>query len=138
MDGYFHITQHLVGVNVVAAPGGCGAREGRLSSRPPTAPHSGQFTGQEFGLEAPPPRVGQQQVSRFQIVDGRIFQAVLAQEELGEVGLSVRPRATSPFTASTTEPKGYASFSTAVNAAMISLSYASSSMVSWSAASSGA
>ncbi len=136
MDGYFHITQHLVGVNVVAAAGG-GRWGGCRQGCPLAAPYSAQFTGQEFGLEAPPPRVGQQQVGRFQIVDGRILQAVLAQEELGEVGLSVRPRATSPFTASTTEPKGYASFSTAVNAAMMSLSYASSSMVSRSAASSG-
>ncbi|MBP6468926.1 MAG: hypothetical protein KBE23_03200 [Chloroflexi bacterium] len=73
MDGYFHITQHLVGVNMVAAAGG-----GRWSDCPLTTPHAGQFTGQEFGLEAPPPRIGQQQVGGFEIVDGRILQAVLA------------------------------------------------------------
>lgn len=78
MDGYFHITQHLVGVNVVSAAGG-----GRWGGRPLAAPHASQFAGQEFGLEAPPPRIGQQQVGGFEIVDGRILQAVLAQEELG-------------------------------------------------------
>ncbi|MGB4949058.1 MAG: hypothetical protein WBO55_00220 [Rhizobiaceae bacterium] len=83
MDGYFHVTQHLVGVNMVAAPGGCWAMGGRIRGRPSATPHSGQFAGQEFGLEAPPPRVGQQQVGGFEIVDGRILQAVLAQEELG-------------------------------------------------------